>query len=335
MDASLPEPDSGASTPCQSPIIATLDLAERLKDCRLEPGDKIVAYYSPANLAAEHAILSAPDLDACVEQQPIVTLTQTAERMLYGRWDELSPRKTQSCERAADRVAYLVDGGFTDDAGVVMPSQAQEEQVEDVVYEEELPDVGRKARVQKRVEAVADDEVVAVEEEADAPATAAPRPKVAAQHATVGVAAPEVDVKKLVEDSAGASGYTVMLALIAVVGGGAGWKFYQNYAKQKHDQAMKALEIEQARVDKQQNDHQACAAKNAALVTQIESADSKINTQAAQIGDLHAKLSALESKVTAIPDSQPDLGFTAKDFEKVDKRLKLVEKKLQPPKPTA
>ena len=99
-------------------------------------------------------------------------------------------------------------------------------------------------------------------------------------------------------------------------------------------QAMKALEIEQARVDKQQNDHQACAAKNAALVTQIESADSKINTQAAQIGDLHAKLSALESKVTAIPDSQPDLGFTAKDFEKVDKRLKLVEKKLQPPKPT-
>lgn len=215
-----------------------------------------------------------------------------------------------------------------------MPSQAQEEQVEDVVYEEELPDVGRKARVQKRVEAVADDEVVAVEEEADAPATAAPRPKVAAQHATVGVAAPEVDVKKLVEDSAGASGYTVMLALIAVVGGGAGWKFYQNYAKQKHDQAMKALEIEQARVDKQQNDHQACAAKNAALVTQIESADSKINTQAAQIGDLHAKLSALESKVTAIPDSQPDLGFTAKDFEKVDKRLKLVEKKLQPPKPT-
>lgn len=217
-----------------------------------------------------------------------------------------------------------------------MPSQAQEEQVEgDVVYEEEVPDVGRKARAQKRAEPVADDEVVVVEEEADAPATAAPKPKVAAQHATVGVAAPEVDVKKLVDDSAGATPYTVMLALVAVVGGGAGWKFYQSYAKQKHEQAMKALEIEQARVDKQQNDHQACAAKNAALVTQIESADSKINAQAAQISELTSKLSALESKVTAIPEGPPDLGFTAKDFEKVDKRLKLVEKKLQPPKPTA
>lgn len=203
-----------------------------------------------------------------------------------------------------------------------MPSQAQEEQVEgDVVYEEEVPDVGRKARVQKRAEPVADDEVVVADDEVGAPATAPPKHKVTAQHATVGVAAPEVDVKKLVDDSAGATPYTVMLALVAVVGGGAGWKFYQSYAKQKHEQAMKALEIEQARVDKQQNDHQACAAKNAALV--------------AQINELNGKISALESKVTAIPEGPPDLGFTAKDFEKVDKRLKLVEKKLQPPKPTA
>lgn len=242
---------------------------------------------------------------------------------MYGRWDELPLRNTQSCTRAADRVPYLVDGGFIDDAGVSMPSQAQDEQIEnDVVYEEEAPDAARKPRPVKRREPVAEDEVVADDPPLDEETPAVVVSKThKAPHATVGVPAPEVDVKKIVDDSAGATPYTVMLAIVAVVGGGAGWKFYQSYAKQKHDQAMKALEIEQARVDKQQNDHQACSAKNAALV--------------AQIGELNGKISALESKITAIPEGPPDLGFTAKDFEKVDKRLKLVEKKLQQPKPTA
>lgn len=205
-----------------------------------------------------------------------------------------------------------------------MPSP-EEEEVGKLGQElaEDEPRPERKLRQKHREPdpEVAPDEVVE-EVEVPAPVTAPPTKPV---HAAVGVSAPEVDVKKIVEDSAGASGYTVMLALIAVVGGGAGWKFYQNYAKQKHEQAMKALEIEQARVDKQQNDHQACSAKNAALAAQLEGVNAKVSA-------LESKASALETKVSSIPEGPPDLGFSPKDFEKLDKRMKAVEKKLQAPK---
>lgn len=184
---------------------------------------------------------------------------------------------------------------------------------------EDEPRAERKSRQPKYREPEPEqlqDEVVE-EVEAPAPVTA---PPTKATHSVVGVAAPEVDVKKLVEDSAGATPYTVMLALIAVVGGGAGWKFYQNYAKQKHEQAMKALEIEQSKADRQQNDHQACASKSAALMAQVEA--------------LSSKLSQLESKVVTMPETAPDLGFSKKDFDKLSKRMKDVEKKLQPAKQT-
>ena len=265
MDTSLPLASEPAAPMCSAdePIVVTLDLADRLRDCRLEPGMRLVAYYNPTDLEAEHAILSR-------------------------------------------------------EAGETMPKQPVEEEV--VVIDEDAPDVARKPRAHKRAEPepqaeaeVVDDPSADVEEPALA---VAPQPK--PTHASVGVAAPEVDVKKIVDGSAGATPYSVMLAIIAVVGGGAGWKFYQNYAKQKHDQAMKALEIEQAKAERQQNDHQACATKSAALTAQVEA--------------LSSKLSQVESRVSTIPDAPPDLGFSTKDFEKMDKRIKAVEKKLQPPK---
>lgn len=267
------------------------------------------------------------DLDAgCPKQQPVVTLTDMAERMMFGRWDEMPVTTARGCSPDATAVTYTTDGSTTEDTGVSMPNQAPEEQIaDDVVYEDEAVDAARKPRPVKRREPVPEDEVIVDDAPADdeIPAVVVPKAHKAApaQQATVGVAAPEVDVKKLVDESAGATPYTVMLALIAVVGGGAGWKFYQNYAKQKHEQAMKALEIEQSKADRNADTHQACAAKSAALGAQVES--------------LSSKLSQVESRVSTIPESAPDLGFSAKDFEKMDKRIKAVEKKLQAPKPSA
>ena len=37
---------------------------------------------------------------------------------------------------------------------------------------------------------------------------------------------------------------TLLLAILAVVGGGAAWKFYTQYSEQKHDQKMKQMEID-------------------------------------------------------------------------------------------
>lgn len=201
-----------------------------------------------------------------------------------------------------------------------MPNNQEESTQPDTALNEDAPRVERKVRAHKAREPEAETLAEEPSAEVEEPALVA-APTTKPIHAAVGVAAPEVDVKKIVEESAGATPYTVMLALIAVVGGGAGWKFYQNYAKQKHEQAMKALEIEQSKAERQQNDHQACATRSAALTAQVET--------------LSSKVSQVESRVSSIPDAAPDLGFSVKDFEKLDKRVKAVEKKIQTAKAAA
>ena len=242
-----------------------------------------------------------------------------AESMMLGRWDALGASGSRNCNPVPVEASYLPQvlvNTTSPDAGAVMPNPQEEHIESDPALIEDAPRVERKARAQKvrepEPEALAEEPVDEVE---------APAPATRTVHAAVGVAAPEVDVKKIVEESAGATPYTVMLALIAVVGGGAGWKFYQNYAKQKHEQAMKALEIEQSKAERQQNDHQACATRSAALTTQVET--------------LSSKVSQVESRVSSIPDAAPDLGFSPKDFEKLDKRVKAVEKKIQTAKAAA
>jgi predicted negative regulator of RcsB-dependent stress response len=64
---------------------------------------------------------------------------------------------------------------------------------------------------------------------------------------TASVVQPESAASELaaLKDIAGGnSTLTVVLALIAVVGGGAGWKFWNQRAKLKHEEEMKKLEIE-------------------------------------------------------------------------------------------
>lgn len=246
-----------------------------------------------------------------------------AESMMLGRWDALGASGSRNCNPVPVEASYLPQvlvNTTSPDAGAVMPNPQEESTQPNTALNEDAPRVERKVRAHKtrepEAETLAEEPPAEVEEPA---LVAAPTTKPI--HAAVGVAAPEVDVKKIVEESAGATPYTVMLALIAVVGGGAGWKFYQNYAKQKHEQAMKALEIEQSKAERQQNDHQACATRSAALTTQVET--------------LASKVSQVESRVSSIPDAAPDLGFSPKDFEKLDKRVKAVEKKIQTAKAAA
>ena len=159
-------------------------------------------------------------------------------------------------------------------------------------------------------------EVVEVEDEplpveVAAPVTAAPTlpPTVPAPVtvATVGVPAiapGDLDVGKLVADSQGASGWTVMLGALAVVGGGAGFKLWQRLAKDRHEAKMKALEIEQAKADRGDDQHKQCEARAASLAAQVEQ---------------------LAAKVEALPSGDGvdiDLGG---DIEKLNKRLRVLE----------
>ena len=133
--------------------------------------------------------------------------------------------------------------------------------------------------------------------------------------ATVGVADNAIsEVKSLIPADGHANMITVALAAIGVAGGGAAIKLYQNMSKNKHEQAMKKLELEERRSEKQDDQHQQCNASRVALE--------------AKIASLTARLEELAARK---PESSSlDLG----DFnpEELEERLKKIESALKPAK---
>ena len=51
-------------------------------------------------------------------------------------------------------------------------------------------------------------------------------------------------LSNIAQQSGGDSNLAMFLAIIAVVGGGAAWKFYSQFAEQKHEQKMKEMELQ-------------------------------------------------------------------------------------------
>lgn len=143
------------------------------------------------------------------------------------------------------------------------------------------------------------------------PITATMPPVVGVTTASVGVADNAIsEVKSLIPASGDASMVTVALAVVGVAGGGAAWKFYQSHSKNKHDEAMKRLEIEEQRSQKQDDQHQACNASRMALE--------------AKVATLTAKVEELSSKGSG---SSFDLGDF--DPEELEERLKKIEESLK------
>jgi uncharacterized protein HemX len=177
------------------------------------------------------------------------------------------------------------------------------------------------------------DETQDIVVDASSPAAAvvaAPAPAAADEHVAL-TGAPGLplnateDVKALLpKDGSGGSMITVALALIAVGGGGAAWKFYQNFAKQKHEEKMKALEIQaSAQQDKKDDDkHEKCAAERVAL-------ESKVSSLEARLAEAEkAAKEAKEAAEAAAKKGELELPFDADDLQD---RLAKLEKILVPP----
>lgn len=124
------------------------------------------------------------------------------------------------------------------------------------------------------------------------------------------VAAPSVapfDVNSLVGAAGGGGGIAVLLALIAVAGGTAGWKFWTKVSEQKHEQKMKELELKAAASANHDKSPQQCTTAHAAL---------------------EARIVALEGKVVAV--EQKSLSLDADlGGDNLDKRLDKIEKALR------
>jgi predicted negative regulator of RcsB-dependent stress response len=86
--------------------------------------------------------------------------------------------------------------------------------------------------------------------------------------ASVGVPDAPADLQKALPQGQGGM-ITVILAAIAVLGGSAGWKFWQARSKQKHEEAMKKMELE-AELAKEKAKAEAEAALKAEKVAAAE-----------------------------------------------------------------
>lgn len=124
----------------------------------------------------------------------------------------------------------------------------------------------------------------------------------------------------LPKDGSGGTGITVILTLIAVGGGGAAWKFYQSFAKQKHEQRMKELEIKEKKIELQddKNDHKTC---------ELARANDRAAWEA-KVAALESRLAESEKRAAEVAQAAKSPEFTF-DIDEVEQRLAEVEKALK------
>jgi uncharacterized protein HemX len=115
------------------------------------------------------------------------------------------------------------------------------------------------------------------------------------------------DITKITQQTGGDSTLAIVLALIAVIGGAGMIKFYQKWSEQRHEQAMKRLDIEASQAGLNGAQPPPCQVKQA---------------------EIDAKLTSIESrlvKAERMAVSMPD-DFDAEDLQKkvdrIEKTLK-------------
>jgi hypothetical protein len=69
------------------------------------------------------------------------------------------------------------------------------------------------------------------------------------------------------------SGMQVVMAVVAVAGGGAAWKFYNQHSKRKHEENMARIERERGQED---DKHASCKAERATLEAKLLAVESRL-----------------------------------------------------------
>lgn len=117
--------------------------------------------------------------------------------------------------------------------------------------------------------------------------------------------------------------FTVLLGAVAVLGGGAAWKFYNKRTELKHEERMKELDNSKSQDDETRKQCQAASAMSAAKIMELEM---KLNAEAQNVSALAARVEATEKKTSSF-----SADFDSDDLEewraKVDKFIKAQSKK--------
>jgi DNA repair exonuclease SbcCD ATPase subunit len=141
-----------------------------------------------------------------------------------------------------------------------------------------------------------------MEEQIPAPVAVPEVPKTVA---AVGVpAVPSADDLSRIAAHAGGGMNGILMALIAVVGGGgAVWKYLQSKQKASakkdelaHEQRMKELELQADNQKRDDDKHGECESKRAALAAKVESAESQLRLAESALSNLRDQLAAVAAK---------------------------------------
>lgn len=153
--------------------------------------------------------------------------------------------------------------------------------------------------------------------EAAAPAVAEPvaaepaAPAAVETTATVASDAPTSgDLAALAQSVGGDSTLTIVLAVLAVVGGGAAWKTYQRFSEQKHEQAMEKLKLDREAAGMGGAQPPPCAVKQAEVD--------------AKLAEFSARLDAVMKK-TATLDGDFDGADLTRDVKRLQKSVKALQ----------
>lgn len=142
-------------------------------------------------------------------------------------------------------------------------------------------------------------------------------PAPAAQIAVPSPATAAHELAGIANQASGANGITVVLAAIAVLGGGAGWKFYSQWAKQKHEERMAEIERGPQNDDESRKRCEGRALESREAVARVE----------AKLDSFARRVDALEASKQEFSGSMA-LGDNFEDrVAKLEKALKITKRR--------
>jgi uncharacterized protein HemX len=164
---------------------------------------------------------------------------------------------------------------------------------------------------------------------------ALPEPAAPAElHASTQVAEPNgvPDLSQIQGLAGGNPIVTVILALILVGGGTAGWKFWQKKSEQSHELKLQELELQKEMAGLNGAQPPPCQAASAKVQADVESirGDLRSNGEAhkklqEQIDELSQKLAKLEKKAASAFSADFDAEDVVERLEKAEKELKALK----------
>ena len=125
-------------------------------------------------------------------------------------------------------------------------------------------------------------------------------------HEVQPVAPTPESLTSIAQQTGGDSNLAMLLAILAVIGGGTAWKFYSQFAEQKHEQKMKEMELQAKANGLAGASPPPCQTAQAEMKAEIKALKTKLHGTAALLEDV-------------------DFDLYDRKLKKLDKRLKLLE----------